>query len=119
MLNTYQTLANGQGGGRIDLDQLNQIIDAHLCKPLSVSEMARYMNISESHFYALFMKEFGQSPHQYLLHRRLHWARSFIIWGELKLTDIAYAIGFSSPSAFSRAFKQYFGCPPSHWLQEQ
>lgn len=101
--------------GKISLARLNQLIDGHLSKPLSVSAMATYMGVSESHFYAKFVQSFHESPHQYALNRRLCWAKNMIASSNLTLSDIAYEIGFSSLSAFSRAFKQRFHCSPSQW----
>jgi len=81
---------------KIAVHQLNQLIDAHLRLPLSVAKMAYHLRISESHFYAQFLKEFGESPHQYALNRRLTWAKTMMLQGSVKLTDIAYEVGFSS-----------------------
>ena len=99
--------------GKIAIQTLNQLIDAHLHQPLSVAEIAHHLRISESHFYALFLKEFGESPYQYALHRRLKWAKSMVCEGVLSITDIAFEVGFASASAFTRAFKHQFGQTPT------
>ena len=97
---------------RIPVNVLNQLIDSHLRSPLSVGELAHYFFISESYFYALFQQRFGLTPHQYTQQRRLLRAKTLLSTVAMNISDIAFELGFSSPSDFSRVFKKQFGCTP-------
>jgi len=50
---------------------------------------------------------------------RRHFAEAYIKEPELALTEIAYLLGFSEPSAFTRAFNRWFGVAPSQFRQRQ
>ena len=113
----YQRLLNTAtdhyGKSEISINKINLLIDEQLSKSLSVTEMARHMHISESHFYALFQQQFKMSPHQYVLHRRMEWAKYFLNAKLMSITDIAHELGFSGAASFSRAFKRCEGVAPS------
>ena len=98
---------------RLTLNKLNQLIDKQLSQPLSVADLANQLHFSESHFYALFQQQFKITPHQYVLHRRMEWAKYFLNLKTMSITDIAHGLGFSGSASFSRAFKRCVGVAPS------
>ncbi|MEC3908923.1 helix-turn-helix domain-containing protein [Sphingobium sp. CR2-8] len=57
----------------------------------------------------------GSSPAQMLDDRALLEARRLLLYSQLSVTDIAYAVGFEDPAYFSRFFARHIGQPPSVW----
>jgi AraC-like DNA-binding protein len=84
---------------------------------LTVSRMASMACLSESHFRRRFLRMTGETPKKHYDGLRLAWADEALRCGRMNVTEVAYALGFSSPFHFSRVFRQHFGCPPSHRIK--
>jgi AraC-like DNA-binding protein len=78
----------------------------------TVTETARAVGTSPTHLRRLFATVRGESPHAVFLQLRLDLARQEIRSGGKKIAEIAERIGFSEPSAFSRAYRKGFGHSP-------
>lgn len=92
------------------LDTLFFIHD-NLDKELTTDLLCGRIFLEESYFIRLFTKNTGQTPYQYIRSRRMHLAKALIEKGEAA-TETAGQCGYTCYSAFSRAFKQYYGYPP-------
>lgn len=101
-----------------DEDGLEQVaravafIENHLTEPLDVERISRKAGLSPSRLHARFRKITSRSPMQYVKYLRLHRAHALLLSGA-PVTDAAYAVGYMSPSQFSREFRRQFGHPPS------
>ena len=82
---------------------LQERIHAHLDQPLTLAEMAGWVNLSPYHFARLFRATFGCAPYQYVQEQRLTRARNLLRQPGNKITAIALACGFNDSSQFSRA----------------
>ncbi|MEO0731614.1 MAG: helix-turn-helix transcriptional regulator [Bacteroidota bacterium] len=89
------------------------VVDHHYKLGLSVEELASLAGMSLSSFYRAFKKEFGESPHQWLMYRRLQAAFELLRSTNKTVTEVGYETGFKDPAHFSRRFKRQFGLPPS------
>lgn len=85
----------------------------HLDAPVRVEELATRANMSVGSFHRQFREVTGTSPVNYFKTVRLHEARRQIIAEVGTLSQIASAVGFCSPSQFSRDYKRTFGVTPS------
>jgi AraC-like DNA-binding protein len=85
----------------------------------TVEELARACNLSRSAFAARFVARVGKPPAAYLAHVRLGAAANLLRGTSLPVTLIAQSVGYTSEAAFSRAFKNRYGTPPSRWRQDQ
>lgn len=94
-----------------------RIMENHIDRPVCVSAIARKLGLSTRSLELLFADVIGQSPGNYYLSLRLKAARRLILDTHLSLADTAEQTGFSSISSLSRAFKRYFGQPPSKLRQ--
>jgi AraC family transcriptional regulator len=94
------------------LKSIEEYIDVHLEKALSVEELASHLGISPSYFARSFRNSVGLAPHAYVMRRRLLRAQELLASTELPLIDIALATGFADQSHFSRRFHQMTGVPP-------
>ena len=95
------------------LDAILQFIDDHLDQPLSVDELAARAYLSRYHFIRRFQRAYQQTPHQYVMNRRLAKAKELLANSELPVTTICLAVGFESLGSFSTLFRQVVGWPPS------
>ncbi len=93
--------------------EATKIIDKHLQSSLSVNELSRKIGYSLFHFIRLFNGVVGCTPGEYFTARRLSQAARELLSNEKKIIEIALDYQFSSPEAFSRAFKKHSGKTPS------
>ncbi|WP_454788731.1 AraC family transcriptional regulator [Mycolicibacterium lutetiense] len=87
--------------------------------PWSVTELADLARHSRSTFAERFTRLFGQSPAAYVTERRLDRAADLLRSTTTSVSKIGRAIGYTSDSAFSRAFQRRYGAPPLRWRNNQ
>ena len=83
--------------------------------PPDLIELARSVGLSRSKLHHNFRAVYGITPFDYLRNRRLEKARIFLNEGNMDVTEVAYSVGYSSLSHFTKVFKQYFGMLPSNY----
>jgi len=84
-------------------------------EPISISDLAASVYLSERHFRRQFENIYQQSPKAYLQNIRLNAAMQQLRQENLSITDIALACGFSDCNHFSRVFRQRFGISPTEY----
>jgi len=82
---------------------------------LTIEQIAKAINLSPFYFARSFKKEFGISPHCFILNKRLERAK-ILLRGDLPIAQIAQMCGFSDQSHLTRVFKQYLGFTPGRIL---
>ena len=80
---------------------------------LSVTEVARTVQISPFHFIRQFEAVFGVTPHQFRIQTRLDTARHLLATGQYSVTDVCMEVGFSSLGSFSALFARRLGDSPT------
>lgn len=85
--------------------------------PLAVPELARHVGMSESSFYSHFKRITSTTPLQYHKQLRLLEARRLLAAGRPSIAEVAFEVGYESPSQFSRDYARRFGASPSTELQ--
>lgn len=101
------------------ISRICSYISGHLQEDLSLRKMAQSFHISPDHLIRTFKKEKGMTFHKYvLLQRVIESKRLLIQQPEMNLTDIAFTAGFSSPSQFSKTFKNFVGQTPSQYREK-
>lgn len=90
-----------------------QLITRDLENPPNFEELARQVGMCRSKLHQCFRDVFGLTPFDYLRHKRLETAERLLRQGELNVTETAYAVGYSSLSHFTKAFKQHVGYLPN------
>lgn len=90
-------------------------IDRDFAQPLAVPALARIALMSPAHFSRQFRATFAETPHRYLQRRRIERACALLRDTELRVTDIAFAVGFESLGTFSRTFATVIGRSPSDY----
>ncbi|MET3217082.1 UNVERIFIED_ORG: AraC-like DNA-binding protein [Burkholderia territorii] len=94
-----------------------RMIHADYARPLDVSQLAGEAGMSVPSFHSHFKAITQVSPMQYLKSTRLHQARLLMVRQDLTAEAAGYAVGYTSPSQFSREFKRLFGLTPAKEAQ--
>jgi len=89
--------------------------DARYFEPLTVADLARSARLSPAHFSREFRQTFGESPHQYLLTRRLERAATLLRTTDWSVARICFAVGLQSVGSFTTSFRRMFGVPPTQY----
>lgn len=98
------------------LEQAREYLLADLSDPPSISALARQVHMSESSLKRAFRKAYGMSIFSFFRAHRLEHAKSLLSRGEMNVTEVAFCVGYSNHSHFSRAFKRHFGISPKSCL---
>lgn len=89
------------------------LADARYFEPLTVADLARVAGMSPAHFSREFRRTFGESPHQYLLTRRLERAAALLRNTDRPVTEVCFAVGLASLGSFTTSFRRVYGVPPA------
>jgi AraC-like DNA-binding protein len=89
------------------------LADARYFEPLTVADMAKAAGLSRSHFSAQFKRAFGESPHAYLLTRRLERAAALLRNTDYAVADICFRVGLDSVGSFTTSFGRAYGRTPT------
>lgn len=93
-------------------------IDREYAQPLDVEAIARSAHMSAGHFSRQFKLAYGESPYSYLMTRRIERAMALLRDGGMSVTEVCFAVGFSSLGTFSTRFTELVGMPPSVYRRE-
>ena len=99
------------------IEQSMLYIGSHYQRNLTNADLARRAGLSEVYFRKLFTQITGSAPITYLHKVRASEAAKLLQAGELSLTEIALAVGYSNLYHFSAMFKNYMGMPPSKYAR--
>ena len=101
------------------LKKLNDIIDSHINDVnLDVDMIADLMNLSRPTLYRKINGLSNVTPNELIKISRLKKAAELILQGDMRIYEIAEAVGFNSQSYFSRAFSKQFNMSPSQYAKE-
>jgi AraC-like DNA-binding protein len=89
------------------------LADARYFENLKVEDLARAAGLSRAHFSQAFRRAFGESPHAYLLTRRLERAAALLRTTDGSVADICIAVGLQSVGSFTTSFTRTFGMSPT------
>src|SRR5438046_9796565 len=89
------------------------LADARYAEPLDVDDLARAAGLSRAHFSREFRRTFGESPHAYLLTRRLERAAALLRTTHHSVADICFSVGLQSVGSFTTGFTRTFGQTPT------
>src|SRR5690349_313337 len=89
------------------------MIDARYRDPLDVAALARAAHLSPAHFSREFRRAFGETPHQYLLTRRLERAAELLRNTDRAVIDVCLMVGLRSVGSFTTSFGRLYGVSPT------
>lgn len=116
----YSTLTNKlethRGGlARSRLNRVVEYIHAHLDDNLELSKLAEVAGLNVYHFARAFKQSTGESPHQYVLRRRIEHAKELLRRPQLSVIEASARTGFVDQSHFSKVFRRMVGVAPSEY----
>ncbi len=88
------------------------LVDARYREPLDVPTLARAAHVSPAHFSREFRRAFGETPHQYLLTRRLERAAALLRNTDWTVAEICARVGLTSVGSFTTSFGRAYGLSP-------
>lgn len=101
-----------EGLSKYKLQQAIDYIQAHLAEDISLEAIATELGMSRYYFCRLFKQSTGISPHQYVIKCRIDRAKDLLLQGHKSIADVAFQVGFSSQSHFTKHFKRLVGVTP-------
>ena len=114
--------ANGSGTGGLagwQMARVRAFIDKNLHSTIHTRDLSAVARRSPAHFARSFKHTFGESPHAYVMRRRLETACHLMITTSDSLSQIALSVGFSDQSHLCKRFKEALGQSPSNWRRER
>jgi AraC family transcriptional regulator len=97
------------------LRRVVKYIEENLDKPIRNTELATVARLSPFHFNVAFRKSAGDSPHEYIIRRRMERAQGLMLSTEASLSDIAATCGLADQAHFTRLFRRVVGESPGAW----
>lgn len=113
--------ANGSARGGLAPWQMLRVrafIDSNLHRPIYIRHLSAVAQRSPAHFCRKFKLAAGESPHAYVVRRRLERACLLMVTSASSLSEIALGVGFSDQAHLCRHFRAAFGRSPASWRRE-
>jgi AraC-like DNA-binding protein len=95
------------------------LADARYSERLDVGDMAGAAGLSKAHFSREFRRAFGESPHHYLLTRRLERAAALLRMTDWSVAEVCVEVGLQSIGSFTTSFKGAYGQTPTEYRASQ
>jgi AraC-like DNA-binding protein len=97
---------------REQLNRAREFIDTCYNLPLDLEQISSQARFSRYHFIRLFRSAYAQTPHQYLIQKRIEKAKDLLVSSKMSVTEVCFAVGFQSLGSFSALFHRCVGQPP-------
>ena len=101
-----------KGSTACQIQEIVQYVITHYNETIRVEELAEKAKVSVPTLHRQFKEVTAMSPLQFQKKLRLQEARLLLLKGTINATDVAFQVGYESPSQFSREYSRMFGCPP-------
>jgi AraC family transcriptional regulator len=95
--------------------KVHAYIDSHITEPVLVADLCALVRRSEAHFSRSFKRTFGESPHSFVMRRRVELAAHYMLTTEASLSDIASRCGFADQAHLCKHFRRSVGQTPAAW----
>ena len=97
------------------LSHIMLYIDQHFRDSIDQRDLAKRCGMTTFRFSRLFKEANGVGFTDYILDKRMNFAKQLLDNSQMPITSIGYEAGFKDPSYFARAFKQFVNCTPSEY----
>ena len=96
-----------------DLEQIRLFNDCNITENIKISDIARNFSFSQEHIIRIFKKNYGITPHRYILESKIRLAMIMLKMTDMRIDEIAEKLSFSDSHHFSTQFKKLMGYKPS------
>lgn len=107
-----------QADSQLQLQYVINYMDEHYRQKISVESLAQLSGYSYDRFRHVFKEKYGRSPLQYLINRRIDYAKSLLLETNLLVSDIAHHAGFANDVQFCNMFKRETGKTPRAYRKQ-
>jgi len=110
------------GRGRLlawQVRKVREFVEARISGPILVSDLCALVQLSEAHFSRSFKRTFGESPHAFVIRRRVESAAECMLQTNATLSDIAQRFGFTDQAHLCKQFRHATGQTPAAWRRAQ
>jgi transcriptional regulator GlxA family with amidase domain len=118
-LNFFANVTDHAATAANKIDASIGYMNQHLNRPMQVATLAAMVNISPSHYFALFKRHTGRAPMDYFTRLRMEEARRLLDTTPSSVKEVAAALGYDDPFYFSRVFKSVNQLAPSNYRSKQ
>ena len=92
-----------------------EIINSNFTKNISIIELSKMCNISDTYFRKLFSDKFDVNPKEYIISLRINYAKDLLKSGQFTVSEVSKLCGYSEECHFSRIFKKITGENPNEY----
>jgi AraC family transcriptional regulator len=106
------------GGGRLlawQTHKVREYIDGHITGPVRITDLCALVQRSEAYFSRCFKRTFGESPHSFIMRRRVELAARYMLTTDAPLSDIALRCGFADQAHLCHNYRRAVGQTPAAW----
>ena len=96
-----------------DIKQIRLYIDCNITENIKLSDIAQKFSFSQEHIIRIFKKNYGITPHRYILESKIRLAMIMLKMSDMRIDEIAEKLNFSDSHHFSTQFKRLMGYKPS------
>jgi AraC-like DNA-binding protein len=97
------------------LDRSREFLASSLDRRIDLAAAARAACLSPFHYHRMFVRAFGETPHEFLTRRRIERAKQLLAREECAVTEVCFAVGYESLGSFSTLFHSAVGRSPSDY----
>lgn len=101
------------------IGKVRELVHLNPDSPFRTEDLAAMLATSERQLQRVFQNEFDTSPKVFVITVKLELASQMLADGNKNVSEVAYALGFSDPSYFSKVFRKYYGLSPSEYQAER
>jgi AraC-like DNA-binding protein len=114
---TFESPPSADGGGLApwQVKRIEAFIENNIEESFRAEDLAAVARLSVSHFSRAFRRSFDESPHAYILSRRIGYAQHLLLSTDQPLSQVAICCGMADQAHFSRLFRKLTGETPSRW----
>ena len=99
------------------LDKIDHYIAENIGSTISMDDLSELLHCSKFYFLREFKKLVGETPYQYLMHKRLEQAKAKLSADNPNIAEISHQLGFNDQSHFTRVFKSQYGMTPGQFVK--
>jgi len=99
-------------------NRIKAYVDAHLEGPIRIPDLAAVARRSSAYFCRAFKRTFGETPHAFVVGRRLCRARELMLTSDAAMSEIAVTCGFTDQAHLCKLFRLHYGQSPAAWRRE-